>query len=76
MLVKKAYDNWDQVIDYDGKALLSFKQNKRSTASRNENMGAIDYSSALDHQLQLPGLSIPSEQPPMDSVLHVGGKHC
>lgn len=76
MLVKKAYDHWDQVIEYDGKAPLSFKLNDRASASRNElNMGPIDYSTALDHQLQIPHLPVPSEQPPMDSGLHVGGKH-
>ncbi|KAF5461768.1 hypothetical protein F2P56_017842 [Juglans regia] len=74
MLVKKAYDHWDQVVEYDGKAPLSFKQNDRPSASRNElNMGPIDYSTALDHQLQIPHLPVPSEQPPMDSGLRVGG---
>lgn len=78
MLVKKAYDHWDRVIEYDGKALLSFKQNNRSIASRTElNMGPIDYPGALDHQLHLQHLPVPSElQPPMDSSLPAGGKHC
>lgn len=76
-LVKKAYDNWDQVIDYDGKSLLNFKQNKRLSASRNElQTGQIGYSNALDHQMQLPRLpaSVPIEQLPMQSGLQVGGK--
>ncbi|KAK9931816.1 hypothetical protein M0R45_019077 [Rubus argutus] len=76
-LVKKAYDNWDQVIEYDGKSLLSIKQNKRSTAARNEfQMGPISYSSASDHQLQLPRLtnSVSSEQIlSSDSSLPIGG---
>ncbi|KAE8710360.1 Calmodulin-binding protein 60 E [Hibiscus syriacus] len=29
-MVKKAYDNWNQVIEYDGQSLLNFKQNRRS----------------------------------------------
>jgi hypothetical protein len=75
--VKKAYDHWDQVIEYDGKSLVSLKQNRRSSASRNElNIGPIDYSDALDHQLQLPHLPVPSEQPPVALSLPVGGKHC
>ncbi|KAG6649114.1 calmodulin-binding protein 60 B [Carya illinoinensis] len=73
MLVKKAYDHWDQVIEYDGKALMSFKQNKRPIASRNElDIGSFDYSGALDHQLHLQSLPVPSEQPPMDSGLPGG----
>ncbi|XP_039132135.1 calmodulin-binding protein 60 D-like isoform X2 [Dioscorea cayenensis subsp. rotundata] len=35
-LVKKAYDNWMNVIEYDGKALLNFKQSKQTTTSQNE----------------------------------------
>ncbi|CAN1198463.1 Calmodulin-binding protein 60 C, partial [Linum perenne] len=35
-LVKKAYENWNEVVEYDGKSLLSFKQTKRSTTSRTE----------------------------------------
>lgn len=75
-LVKKAYDNWDQVVEYDGKSLVSAKQNDRSVASENElHIDSIDYTSGLDHQLQLPGLpvSVPSEQQ-MNSGMSVGGK--
>jgi hypothetical protein len=37
-LVKKAYDNWNtHVIEYDGEALLSFKQEKRGVSTRNSN---------------------------------------
>lgn len=77
-LVKKAYDNWNQVVEYDGKSLLSIKQNKRSSASRNElPMGPVDYPHALDDQFTQPRLpgSIPSEQTLMDSGLLIGGKH-
>ncbi|GFS40673.1 calmodulin-binding protein [Actinidia rufa] len=75
-LVKKAYDNWNQVVEYDGKSLLSFKQSKRSSASRNELlMGPVDYSNALDNQLPQPRLpgSVPSEQSLMEPSLMIGG---
>jgi hypothetical protein len=40
-LVKKAYDNWNtHVIEYDGEALLSFKQEKRGASTRNSNKSA------------------------------------
>jgi len=74
-LVKKAYDHWDQVVEYDGKSLMSFKENKKSGTLRNDqNMGIVDYSNALNHQLPLPRLPVPLEQPPLDSGLPVGGK--
>ncbi|KAG5517050.1 hypothetical protein RHGRI_037711 [Rhododendron griersonianum] len=77
-LVKKVYDNWNQVVEYDGKSLLTFKENKRSSASRNElPMGPVEYPNALDNQLTQPHLpgSVPSEQTLMDSSLLIGGKH-
>lgn len=73
-LVKKAYDNWSQVIEYDGKSLLSFKQSKKSTASRSEvQIGQLSYPDALDHQIQVPRLppTVPNEQP----SVQVGGKY-
>ncbi|XP_061990054.1 calmodulin-binding protein 60 B [Rosa rugosa] len=76
-LVKKAYENWDQVVEYDGKSLLNTKQNKRSTAARNEfQMGSISYSSSSDQHPQLPCLTnpVPSEQTLLsDSALPIGG---
>ncbi|XP_027333947.1 calmodulin-binding protein 60 B isoform X1 [Abrus precatorius] len=74
-LVKKAYDNWDQVVEYDGKSLVNANQNNRSVASENElRVESIDYGSGLDHQLQMPALpvSVPSEQE-MNSGMAVGG---
>lgn len=75
-LVKKAYDNWNQVVEYDGKSFLSFKQNKRSNASRNElQIGQIDFSNALDGQLQLSRLpsAVPIEQSSAHSGHAIGG---
>lgn len=75
-LVKKAYDNWDQVVEYDGKSLLSTKQNKSPGASGNElHIESIDYS--LDHQLPLllPG-SVPSEQQINPGITAEGKNGC
>ncbi|XP_017626407.1 calmodulin-binding protein 60 B-like isoform X2 [Gossypium arboreum] len=60
-LVKKAYDNWLQVIEYDGKSLSNFKQNRRSSARNEPQTDAICYP---NHQLQLPRLpvAVPTEQ--------------
>ncbi|CAI0555878.1 unnamed protein product [Linum tenue] len=50
-LVKKAYENWNQAVEYDGKSLLSFKQTKRpATTSRNE--GQIVQTGQIDHQMK------------------------
>ncbi|CAN1231712.1 Calmodulin-binding protein 60 C [Linum grandiflorum] len=53
-LVKKAYENWNQVVEYDGKSLLSFKQTKQPTSSRTE--AQIVQPHALDHHTQLQRL--------------------
>ncbi|XP_058113779.1 calmodulin-binding protein 60 D-like isoform X2 [Magnolia sinica] len=58
-LVKKAYDNWMQVVEYDGKALLNFKENKSSSASRTEvPTGPAHYSASFDQQVSLPRLPV------------------
>lgn len=74
-LVKKAYENWNQVEEYDGKS-LSFKQIIRSSTSRNEHMiGSMDYPTALEPLLPLPRPPVagPSEQSLMDPGISVGG---
>ncbi|XP_072990877.1 calmodulin-binding protein 60 B-like [Typha latifolia] len=59
-LVKKAYDNWMHVIEYDGKALLSFKQNKRSIATGKEPASTSTNCHALyDQQASQQHLSVP-----------------
>lgn len=76
-MVKKAYENWNQVEEYDGKS-LSFKQIIRSSTSRNEHMiGSMDYPTALEPPLPLPRPPVagPSEQSLMDPGISVGGKH-
>ncbi|KAK4769130.1 hypothetical protein SAY86_027280 [Trapa natans] len=68
-LVKKAYENWNEVLEYDGKMLMNFKQVRRS-ARNDPQIGALDYTNTIDDQM-LPKLPIPfsSEQPPADSSL-------
>lgn len=76
-LVKKAYDNWMHVIEYDGRALLNSKQSKRASSSRNEvQMGPVDYIPTMDQQVSLPRLqmSVPPEQASADSSLTVVGE--
>ncbi|KAG1326931.1 calmodulin-binding protein 60 C [Cocos nucifera] len=66
-LVKKAYDNWLHVLEYDGKALLNFKQNKKETAA--------NYPVSYDQQISQTNLSVsvPLEQPSVDAGMGVGG---
>ncbi|CAI9772857.1 unnamed protein product [Fraxinus pennsylvanica] len=68
-LVKKAYDNWMHVIEYDGKSLLGFDQNKGSVDSQ------IDPKDQPSSFAQLRRQSIPAEHPSMDlnSGLSIGG---
>lgn len=71
--MKKAYDNWSQVVEYDGKSLLSFKQLNNS--SQNEvPVESIDYSNAFDQMApqHFPG---PSQLSAMDPNLLMPGKH-
>lgn len=72
-LVKKAYDNWSQVVEYDGKSLVSYKQPKRSGVSRNEY--SIEYPRASTNQLMPPRLPPvgSSELASVDSNLLLGG---
>ncbi|KAL5207979.1 hypothetical protein ABZP36_032414 [Zizania latifolia] len=39
-LVKKAYEDWMHVVEYDGKALLSFKQKKKTVTTRSDTAAA------------------------------------
>lgn len=76
-LVKKAYENWNQVVEYDGKSLISFKQDKRSSGSHNELLlGPIDYPNALNNQLppRIP-VSVSSDPSLINSNFLTGGKH-
>ncbi|KAL0289742.1 UNVERIFIED_CONTAM: Calmodulin-binding protein 60 B [Sesamum calycinum] len=70
--VKKAYDNWNQVVEYDGKSLLNFKQTKKSSALP---LGPVNYSHSVENQLppqRLP-VSVPSESSSIDQSMLIGG---
>ncbi|KAL7093156.1 hypothetical protein ACP275_11G025600 [Erythranthe tilingii] len=75
--VKKAYENWSQVVEYDGKSLLNLKQITNSSTSRSDfTLGQVDYSPhSVDNHLlpqRLP-LSVPSEPSPVDQSMLIGG---
>ncbi|KAK7412274.1 hypothetical protein VNO78_03726 [Psophocarpus tetragonolobus] len=61
-LVKKAYENWMHVIEYDGKSLLNYNQNKTlGTSQPLAPMVSHDYSisNALDQQTSIPSVPVP-----------------
>lgn len=68
VLVKKAYDNWMHVIEYDGKALLNFTKKKKALSD------SSNYSSN-DHEVSQVNLqaSFPLEQPLVDMGVTNGG---
>ncbi|CAH2077943.1 unnamed protein product [Thlaspi arvense] len=61
-LVKKAYENWNQVIEYEGKTLLNFNQPERLDISQTDTETApANYSTVLPSSMphsQLPDFSI------------------
>lgn len=74
-LVKKAYDNWMSVIEYDGKALAGFRSNKKGNSSRPEaSLPPLPYTT---HNQQAPLTSAPvalhPEQASGNPGLTVGG---
>nr|GMC89914.1 Calmodulin-binding protein 60 C [Ipomoea batatas] len=74
-LVKKAYENWMHVIEYDGKSLLSLNDNKNSDTSQHDQIvGSQNHSNSYANQLNVPALpsSIPSEQPAMNPGSNIG----
>ncbi|KAL5579322.1 hypothetical protein UlMin_011764 [Ulmus minor] len=74
-LVKKAYDNWIHVIEYDGKSLVGSQPQKSLGASRIDvPMVSQDYSNSFDQQFALPTLpvQVPAEQLAMDASLNIG----
>ncbi|PIA37069.1 hypothetical protein AQUCO_03100078v1 [Aquilegia coerulea] len=71
--VKKAYDNWMHIVEYDGKGFFSFKETRRSIASQSEvaPLGPQDYALSFDPNV-LPRVPVPLEQPLLHSSLTVG----
>ncbi|XP_026380514.1 calmodulin-binding protein 60 D-like [Papaver somniferum] len=70
-LVKRAYENWTQVIEYDGQALLSFYQNKELCAA-SESEVQQDHHNQQGSLLTFP-VSVPPPQPSPPSGLAIGG---
>ncbi|KAK4804359.1 hypothetical protein SAY86_004176 [Trapa natans] len=64
-LVRKAYDNWMHVIEYDGKSLLG----------QNQDSEPHDHSSSVENQIPMPSLQIQVAvvQPYMESGQGGGG---
>ena len=75
-LVKKAYDNWRHVIEYDGKALLNFKQSKKTSTSPTKAPSVPpSYPVPYDQQVSQQQLSVtvPAVQPSLDAGVASGG---
>lgn len=74
--MKKAYDNWTNVIEYDGKSLLGFDQNKSLDAPHNEPTILQPDQPITFDPLTLPSVSpsVPTEHPRVDPGLTIGGK--
>ncbi|KAL5174796.1 Calmodulin-binding protein 60 B [Glycine soja] len=76
-LVKKAYDNWMHVIEYDGKSLINDNEDKTlDTTHPQAPMTSHEYSNSLQ-QISIPALPLPLHpgQPSVDSGVAVGGYH-
>lgn len=74
ILVKKAYENWIHVIEYDGKSLLGCNEDDSLDTCRAKLPMDLHTSSTSQQQI-LPTLSVrvPTGQPSMDSDLVVRG---
>lgn len=74
-LVKKAYDNWNQVVEYDGKSLLSFKQ--LNNASQNDlPMRPIEYPNVMGQMApQRFDVPVPPQPSALDTSLLMPGEH-
>lgn len=70
-LVKKAYDNWLSVVEYDGKALLNLKSNKKGSSSCQESsIPTIQYANAYSQQAS--GSSEPVGMQPAQASANAG----
>ncbi|KAI3765126.1 hypothetical protein L2E82_15152 [Cichorium intybus] len=68
-LMKKAYDNWMHVVEYDGKSFLGAHQEKAPAPQ----IGQQNYSNSFDHQqLSLPPPA-PQQQPALNQSVTTGG---
>ena len=61
-------------MEYDGKSLLNFKQQKGPVTSQLDvPMAPQEYTNSFNQQFTLPSLPVPSEQPIMDPGFTTGG---
>ncbi|EOA15470.1 hypothetical protein CARUB_v10004387mg [Capsella rubella] len=70
-LVRKAYENWNQVVEYEGKSLSNFNQPERLNISQNNPAATLaNYSttSAADNPIHVT--VVPSAVPPNQSPVH------
>lgn len=68
-LMKKAYDNWMHVVEYDGKSFLGAHQEKAPAPQ----IGQQNYPNSFDHQqLSLPPPA-PQQQPSLNQSVTTGG---
>lgn len=59
-LVRKAYDNWMDVIEYDGKTVINSEPEKSSCdAQLTVPISSQDYSNLFQQQFELPALPLP-----------------
>ncbi|KAG6517735.1 calmodulin-binding protein 60 D-like [Zingiber officinale] len=62
-LVKRAYENWSYVVEYDGKALLGLKPNKKTITTRSETSALAKFSGSYDLEASQQHLSVPEPIP-------------
>ncbi|XP_078438917.1 calmodulin-binding protein [Wolffia australiana] len=75
-LVKKAYERWMDVIEYDGKALLNAKKGKRVPASRLAEPLMAPSLNYPSYDQQLPyGAPVPPQLSLLEPSLGVGGAY-
>lgn len=75
-LVKRAYEDWDHAIEYDGKSLLGFDQNKSTNVSQNAARVQTQDLSNTVNQLTLPSPPVPvsaQHHQPMNSGFAIAG---
>ncbi|CAL5068027.1 unnamed protein product [Urochloa decumbens] len=76
-LVKQAYDDWINVVEYDGKALLRFKQKNKSVTTRSETAKASASYPApnvvVHSQKQLAGGPVNAGQSSLSNISEADG---
>ncbi|CAH1415746.1 unnamed protein product [Lactuca virosa] len=73
-LMKKAYDNWMHVVEYDGKSFLGAHQEKTAAPQIDMGIGQQSYSNSFDHQqLSLPPPAPQQQQPALNPGVTTGG---